>query len=474
LVKKIQLVIQVLVNDLWKHPELIAQANDNTTASDAVLGVLNLNRETSTTNELAWMKTVDDYRVLIQDVNYECFRDVAVTSTSRRPFSVKGDGNCFFRAVVKSFWTNVDGEAESLIAAEIRQALNKPVEKTNSTTHSISGEGSTSTSTTEATDPYQEFMIDNQTDPTTMSSVGVWADHVQVKKMTDFLHRPIWIVRHDDANLKLVYKEKQSEWDLSPGPEYKILPVALQTNAATVGTLSPVVLLFRPEVHYDAFITPHRQPMVTPLSDLEAYVVSTGAVNISKAHCLVYWWFDVESDLSSLLVAHQRAFIHIEANSTNLGIRQELATAGLGLLYKFSVLTHAIHRARSEHPNLHKGILETPGGALPALAFKKLISDTLTFENPLLKWEAVKSSVLELAFDIRSLGSVQDDCNNPLSTIFRKLTTFFESLTYPLLVSQKSKNRSELTESQSGAALLLASLIDQFDTPPMTKKTMRG
>jgi hypothetical protein len=97
-------------------------------------------------------------------------------------------------------------------------------------------------------DPYKEFVIEGVTDAKTMSKegefskfcsrtsmnvvlyfltnvliecnrlTGVWADHLQVKKLTDFLGRPVWLIRFDDLHLRL--DEQQNI--LIPGDAYRI------------------------------------------------------------------------------------------------------------------------------------------------------------------------------------------------------------------------------------------------------------
>jgi hypothetical protein len=464
LMKKLQLVAQYVINELWSHPELIEVPCEDDTAGQAIYAILALNRDIVATTELNWMKSVDNYLVLVQDYNRECFRDVMVTVTNRRRFTVQGDGNCFYRAIIKSFWSNVIGSAETQMAQDVRKQLNRPLNSNSS---------SDTSSDSKTTDPYAEFMIDDVTDRTTMSSVGVWADHVQVKKMADFLDRPIWIVRHDDKNLKLHFKSRDGEWDVSPGSQYKLLPGTIQEKVQTepVGTLRPLVLFFTPEVHYDAFNMPHKNTYISPLLELESFVLSPNTVSLAKAHNLVHWWFDIESDLANLLVNHQRALVLIEPTEPNLSIRQELATNAILVLYKFCILVHTTRRLISEVPNFYNSLTESHGGALTALAVKPILEDKFEFEDPLLNWEPLKASIMTLSFSLRSIGHAMPTAETPLSSVFNRLTTFFESLTSPTLVR---RDRSELTESQSGAALLLASLQDQFDEPPPAKRPLRS
>lgn len=459
LIKKLQLVIQYVVNDLSADPGLTQEQNTPNTAGDAIFAILALHRDVVLSLDLEWMRTVDNYMALVQDYNRDCFRDVMVIVTNRRRFAVQGDGNCFYRAVVKSFWSNVYVTVESRLAQELRKALNPPLNS------KPTSEASTESKT--AADPYAEFMIDDVTDRTTMAATGVWADHVQVKKMADYLSRPIWIARHDDQALKLNYKASDGEWDVSPGREYKLLPGPAKETNEPIGTLRPIVLFFTPEVHYDAFTLPHRNPYIAPISELEQFVLGPDTVSLAKAHNLVQWWFEVENDLANLLVSHQRALVVVEATDSNLGLRQDLANLAVSVLFKFTVLFHATRRLLSEFPDFFNTISGIPGGALTVLAVKPILDDELQMENVLLQWEKIKASILSLSFSLRTIGHASVTATTPLSSIFNRLTSFFESLTSPTLVR---RDRSELTESQSGAALLLASLQEQFEHPPPPKR----
>lgn len=460
LIKKLQLVIQYVVNELWQHTKLGEDPTVDETAGISIFAILALKRDVAAITELNWMKTVDNYLALVQDYNRECFRDVMVTITNRRRYAVQGDGNCFYRAVVKHFWVNVVGSVESQLAQELRKTLNQPL----ATNESVSA----STESSEK-DPYADFTIDDVTDRSTMSTVGVWADHVQVKKMADFLQRPIWIVRHDDFRLKWLFKASDGEWDVSPGPEYKLLP-ALASGNSSSGTLRPLVLFFTPEVHYDAFLLPSKSPYICPLAELETFLTTETVPVTAKAHNLVHWWFDVENDLSNLFVSHQRALVLVDATDENLSIRKELAKIALTTLHKFSLLVHVTRRTMTEYPQFLEQTSACSGGALTALSVRRLFEDKLQYENPLVKWDSLAPQVLSLSFSLAPLGQASPSAETPLSSIFNRLTTFFESLTSSTLVK---RDRSALTESQNGAAMLLASLQDDFDMPPPAKKPKR-
>eukprot|EP01097_Dermamoeba_algensis_P007691 TRINITY_DN4908_c0_g4_i1.p1 TRINITY_DN4908_c0_g4~~TRINITY_DN4908_c0_g4_i1.p1 ORF type:complete len:504 (-),score=112.68 TRINITY_DN4908_c0_g4_i1:1180-2691(-) len=83
--------------------------------------------------------------------------------------AVPGDGNCFYRAVVKYFLPNVPHDYEDTISLTLRELLNK----------------------NDANDPFKEFYINNENDASTMRNAGVWADHIQIKKASNFLDIPV-------------------------------------------------------------------------------------------------------------------------------------------------------------------------------------------------------------------------------------------------------------------------------------------
>lgn len=423
----------------------------DSSVGDAIFGILALNRALVTSNELQWMKSVDNYVAIIQDYNRECFRDAMVTTTNRRRFAVEGDGNCFYRAVIKCFWSNVGGSAESRLAQEVRTALNAPPSKKSESLEGV-------------VDRYAEFTIKEETDGKTMATAGVWADHVQVKKTADFLSRPIWIIRHDDSALRIKFKPGELEWDVAPGPEYKVMP-----EGAAQGTLPPLILFFTPEVHYDAFLMTQRSLYIAPLADLETHLLAPATSDLAKAHNLVHWCFEIESELAHLLDAHQRALTKIEPTGANERIRLELAKIALTILRNFSVLVHVSRRLLVESPTLSQTISEMHGGKLTALAVKPIFEDKIEFDNPLANWEQLEAEVKTLTYSLKKLGTPDPTAETPLSSIFNRLTTFFECLTSPTLVK---RDRSELTASQSGAALLLASLTDQFHEEPQKKRKL--
>lgn len=214
------------------------------------------------------------------------FRNIITRLTKPKVVHVRGDGNCFFRAVVKFIWPLVSQFYEDLLSVRLRALLNptkpKPEHPALPSTHSGSqaqapttpatdkkeviqkGEDSLQVPTVKvksaevagqstpfsgaetkgelvSSDPYKGFIIDDVNDSSTMSNPGVWADHVQVKKAADFFRRPIWLLRYDDANL--IY-DVESEGFL-PGPNYRINTATAQEGA------KPITLYFTPETHYE-------------------------------------------------------------------------------------------------------------------------------------------------------------------------------------------------------------------------------
>jgi hypothetical protein len=51
--------------------------------------------------------------------------------------------------------------------------------------------------------PFHGFVIENVNDSLTMAKAGVWADHVQVQKLSTLLKRPLELYTFDDVSLRM-------------------------------------------------------------------------------------------------------------------------------------------------------------------------------------------------------------------------------------------------------------------------------
>lgn len=97
---------------------------------------------------------------------------------------VRGDGNCFFRSVVRSIFHAASPEKCSISGAE---------------------EDSLSTYLREeisAMEIYQDYVVAGDSDQLMMGQDGVWADAIQVAKVSQYLEVPVYVVRCDDPGLR--------------------------------------------------------------------------------------------------------------------------------------------------------------------------------------------------------------------------------------------------------------------------------
>ena len=107
---------------------------------------------------------------------------------------IEGDGNCLFRAVVRGLCAHVPRDHEDALSLQLRKAVNS-AEK---------GE-------------LKAFEVTDESDMATMSEAGVWADHVQIARVSNHLNRQLWLIRSDDENLTMGLDGK-----LIPAPHYCI------------------------------------------------------------------------------------------------------------------------------------------------------------------------------------------------------------------------------------------------------------
>lgn len=97
---------------------------------------------------------------------------------------VRGDGNCFFRSIVRALFHTAtpscgytSGPEEDSLSLYLRKEIN-------------------------AMEIYQEYMVFSDNEQLMMGQPGVWADAIQVAKVSQYLEVPIHVVRCDDPGLK--------------------------------------------------------------------------------------------------------------------------------------------------------------------------------------------------------------------------------------------------------------------------------
>lgn len=195
------------------------------------------------------------------------FRNIILRFCNPKLVPVRGDGNCFFRAVIKSLWPSVTQFYEDLMSSRLRSLLNpsapsasaslqasqQPVEDAEpsaGTEPPANVEPSSNAASNDgelphlsSSDPYKGFIIPSVNDATTMATPGVWADHLQVKKASDYFDRPLWLLRYDDVNLTFDPNERA----FLPGPDYRIGEPENEDS-------EPITLYFIPEMHYEVIL----------------------------------------------------------------------------------------------------------------------------------------------------------------------------------------------------------------------------
>lgn len=148
------------------------------------------------------------------------FRSVLVQHCwALRLLPVEGDGNCFFRAVVKALTPHVPRDHEDMLSLELRKSINSAARNGPGSPRAI----------------LADFEVEHESDASTMAQAGVWADHVQMAKVAALLQRSVWLVRCDDDELQL-----DASGRLVPSEHYRI--------GGEATTLEPVVLFYQVEL----------------------------------------------------------------------------------------------------------------------------------------------------------------------------------------------------------------------------------
>lgn len=185
------------------------------------------------------------------------FKDVLATVFGP-VVKVAGDGNCFYRAVVKALFAPVSlpGQLETKLAAFLREQINPPDE------------------TAELGSVAPGTIVKGVNDAATMAKDGTWADATQVYKAVEFLQRPVVVFTCTDTLLRFCTERGTVE----PSEQYVFLPrstgcVGSGAALRLVGT--PLYLHFDPYGHYEAIVPAPVWAQHGPCSDVEHVLTET-------------------------------------------------------------------------------------------------------------------------------------------------------------------------------------------------------
>jgi len=236
-----------------------------------------------------------------------------------------------------------------------------------------------------------------------MRQPGVWADHLQVIKLSTFFKSPVWLIRYDDKQIK-----QEENGVLFPGQDYRIGDEYMGNN------VNPIVLYFIPEAHYEVLKpirskTTTKEPLHRQLIELENILKNKeigSDLYYSIADRLILALFDLENHILSI----KNTFQMVE--NVDMQLRNDLRN-NLGFIIdqgknfntKFSLL----------FSNLPKDFVDylssTPGCQLHAELLKPIFNEDVRFQN----------------------GKLVERKNGPISLIDRKLehyNSFKNSNTY--------------------------------------------
>jgi len=161
----------------------------------------------------------------VTDYILSAFRTIITQHLGYHITNVTGDGNCFFRAVMKHLYPNITKDWEDRLSLMLRKRLNEGTEKRLAQV----GRGQDY--------QYHGFVITDINDSVTMAKAGVWADNVQVCKLSEAFQCPVKVITFDDVGLKL------GKDQLCPGTDYVIGSAHKQ---------DPITLFFTPSPgHYE-------------------------------------------------------------------------------------------------------------------------------------------------------------------------------------------------------------------------------
>ncbi|KAL6069509.1 OTU domain-containing protein [Balamuthia mandrillaris] len=221
----------------------------------------------------------------------DTFRSLIAEQTVHKILSVEGDGNCFFRAVIKFMYPEIPRDWEDVLSLKLRKKINTGTEqklKKNGMAEEY---------------PYQGFVIQDVNDSITMAKAGVWADHIQVQKLSNLLERPIQVVAFDDLSLRLTYNRT-----LAPGRDLIIgSQFASEGNGDKQQRSSqrglPILLYFTPTPgHYEALSLPSDKDAPANLIDTfdqlsqRVSLYLDGALDMIPSFSLVSFYFKLETN----------------------------------------------------------------------------------------------------------------------------------------------------------------------------------
>eukprot|EP01088_Endostelium_zonatum_P009327 TRINITY_DN22528_c0_g1_i1.p1 TRINITY_DN22528_c0_g1~~TRINITY_DN22528_c0_g1_i1.p1 ORF type:complete len:631 (+),score=158.72 TRINITY_DN22528_c0_g1_i1:33-1925(+) len=135
--------------------------------------------------------------------------------------TIRGDGNCFFRAVIQSVFHkrnfNLPTDWETILAADLRSNLNRGVQ--NYKNHALDA----------SVYQWDGFTVNGLNDSLTMQKVGVWADHLQIKKLCNLINGQVEVFTFDDVDLK-----RAEQGQVEVGEEYVIRKEGVTTRDPSV------------------------------------------------------------------------------------------------------------------------------------------------------------------------------------------------------------------------------------------------
>jgi hypothetical protein len=242
--------------------------------------------------------------------------------------------------------------------------------------------------------PYREFVIKNVNDSSVMSRPGVWADHIQIQKLSDLLDVCFFVVMYDDVGLHITY-----DGQLIPGPDYNVgqkfltqhndpqqTSYQLNTPPAPPSQNSSLFLYFNPNPgHYEALIPPP-EPCVNPSGNPLDQVIGSLSNNPSYVKiCQAYFLMILEVEESESLFNKLR---NLEEKKAQL--YQYLAIMRMSM----------IELSRSGHVLDVKG----PASIYQQLLFA-LVDDEIAFNDAGVVTRLSEGPLSTLATNIQRLGS---------------------------------------------------------------------
>lgn len=250
----------------------------------------------------------------------------------------EGDGNCFYRAIVKSFTPNIPRDYEDSISLFLRQTINDN-EKINNHFKDFEGQ-----------------------DTQSMKSSGTWADNVQIAKASCYLRTEIWIFRCEDKGVQI-----SREGVLQPSAHNCFTST---TNEKPFGT--PIRLLYQNEPG-------HFEPIIEKASNkkMEDYLQHVSA-KIPPRECLLYFcdaFFVMEQSYLSLERDYRKASsLEIEERMLLKQKVGEDREKLLGLIKKYKQVLHDFLA------NFPKGfatkLMEAPEYVIFGETFKMLVKNS--------------------------------------------------------------------------------------------------